>query len=247
MALIQSMEKQGNFLFKYRGQFPVVLFVLALPFMYSTDYNNISVETQTYMIFTAIILSIIGFLVRFYTIGTTPKGTSGRNTDKQVATVLNSTGMYSIVRHPLYLGNYFIWLGVATSTLDIYFTVIMSLLFWVYYERIIFAEERFLENKFGIAFVSWSNTLPAFIPSLLKFNRSDTPFSLITVLRREYAGVLATVIGFTYIEGFRGYFANKVWSISAFSYQFLIVVLVLVLILRSLKHYTNILDETGRS
>ena len=125
MALIQSMEKQGNFLFKYRGQFPVVLFVLALPFMYSTDYNNISEETQTYMIFTAIIFSIIGFLVRFYTIGTTPKGTSGRNTDKQVATVLNSTGMYSIVRHPLYLGNYFIWLGVATSTLDIYFTIMM--------------------------------------------------------------------------------------------------------------------------
>ena len=98
MALLQSMERQGNFLFKYRGQFPVILFILAVPFIYLTDYNMISEQSQTCFMYTAIILSSIGFLVRFYTIGTTPQGTSGRNTKKQVATVLNSTGMYSLLR-----------------------------------------------------------------------------------------------------------------------------------------------------
>ena len=30
MSLEQSFEKQGNFLFKYRGQFPIILFLLAI-------------------------------------------------------------------------------------------------------------------------------------------------------------------------------------------------------------------------
>jgi len=248
MALLQSMERQGNFLFKYRGQFPAILFILAVPFIYLTDYNKISEQGQTCFLYTAIVLSAIGFLVRFYTIGTTPQGTSGRNTKEQVATVLNSTGMYSLLRHPLYLGNYLIWLGIAVATFNIYFVVIMSLLFWVYYERIMFAEERFLEGKFGNAYLNWSNTLPAFIPALLNFKKSNTPFSIITVLRREYASMLAAVIGFVFVEGVRNYFFYpEKGLISGFSLQLLVGTAIIVLVLRSLKHYTHLLDEKGRS
>ncbi len=247
MALIQSMEKQGNLLFKYRGQFPVFLFFLSLPFIYTTDYKSLSDSLQTNLLYLAIVLSFLGFLVRFYTIGTTPEGTSGRNTKKQVAEVLNSTGMYSMLRHPLYLGNYLIWLGISVSTLNVSFIVIMSLLFWLYYERIMFAEERFLENKFGDNFFTWSNNLPAFIPSFFSFKKSEIPFSVISVLRREYAGVFATVIGFCFIEIFRTYFTYQIWMLSTFSLQFLIATFLLVIILRSMKHYTNILKEQGRS
>ena len=247
MALIQSMEKQGNFLFRYRGQFPILLFVLAIPFIYSADYNAISKQGQVYFGYCAITLSIIGFLIRFYTIGTTTKGTSGRNTSSQVATVLNSKGVYSVVRHPLYLGNYLIWLGIAVFTFNVYFIVIMSLLFWLYYERIMFAEERFLERKFGDMYLNWSDSLPAFMPSVLNFKKSDIPFSIITVLRREYSSVLSSIIGFVFIEGFKNYFTTKAWVISTFSFQILISVLILVFILRTLKHYTNVLNEKGRS
>ena len=248
MALLQSMEKQGNFLFRYRGQFPVILFILSVPFIYLTDYNSISEQSQIFFMYTAITLSVIGFLVRFYTIGTTPKGTSGRNTKEQAAAVLNSTGMYSLLRHPLYLGNYLIWLGISLATFNIYFVVIMSLLFWIYYERIMFAEERFLEGKFGNDYLNWSNTLPAFIPALLNFKKSETPFSIITVLRREYASILAAVIGFVFVEGVRNYFFyHEKDLISNFSLQFLIIILIIVLTLRSLKHYTSLLTEGDRS
>jgi len=58
----------------------------------------------------AIALSMFGFIIRAIAIGTTPKGTSGRNTKEgQVAESLNTKGIYSMVRHPLYLGNYFMW------------------------------------------------------------------------------------------------------------------------------------------
>lgn len=247
MTLLQSTVKQGNFFFKYRGQFPILLFVISIPFMYLTDYNSISGQTQQNVLLLAIILSVVGFIIRFYTIGTTPSGTSGRNTKKQIADFLNSTGMYSMVRHPLYLGNYIIWLGIAISTFNIYFIIIMSLLFWIYYERIMFAEEDFLANKFGNVFFNWSNSLPAFIPSFFNFKKSKNSFSIITVLRREYASVLAAVIGFVFIEIFRNYFSNNIWSISIFSKFLLSTSIVLVLFLRTLKNYTNFLNQKGRS
>ena len=111
MALVNSWERQGNFLFKYRGQFPVILFVLSVPFLYFTE--SINESSIVYWNYTALLVSVLGFLIRFYTIGTTPKGTSGRNTKEQIADYLNSTGIYSLVRHPLYLGNYLIWIGIA--------------------------------------------------------------------------------------------------------------------------------------
>ena len=70
----------------------------------------------------SIVLCFVGFLVRFYTIATSAKDTSGRNTKQQVANSLNTKGIYSIIRHPLYFGNYM--------------------------KELCFAEERFLERKF---------------------------------------------------------------------------------------------------
>jgi len=247
MALIQSMEKQGNYLFKYRGQFPIILFILAIPFIYQTDYNVLTDHYQRYILFFAYLISLLGFLIRFYTIGTTPEGTSGRNTKEQVADILNSTGMYSLLRHPLYLGNYLIWIGIAITVINLYFVVIMSLLFWLYYERIMYAEERFLERSFGNDYLKWSNSLPAFIPSILNFKRSDTPFSFITILRREYASVLAAVIGFLFVEGFKAFKTTGEWRLSSVSIQILFSTILIVFVLRSLKHFTKLLNEKGRS
>lgn len=247
MALIHSFEDDGNWLFKRRGFIPVVLFVLAIPAVYFTDYAGMSPYFIRIINYTAAILSIAGFLVRAYTIGTTPRGTSGRNTDKQVAEQLNTSGIYSVVRHPLYLGNYLMWIGIVLFTKNFSFTIIVSLLYWIYYERIMFAEERFLEKKFGNVYLEWSKKAPAFIPRLSGFRKSQVSFSLKSVLRREYSGVLATVIGFVFVEILIGYFQ---WGVFHVGYKFLVALIaaaVAALILRSLKHYTKVLSEEGRS
>ena len=245
MALINELEKQGNFLFKYRGQFPVVLFILAIPFLYFTNSTQpLLAENYTFI---AIALSVVGFLIRAYTIGTTPRGTSGRNTKEQVAEVLNSTGVYSMVRHPLYLGNYFMWIGIVVFTFNWYFVFVVSLLYWVYYERIMFAEERFLERKFGQQYLDWASNLPAFIPKFSQFKKSDIPFSVISVLRREYSGVLANVIGFVFVLLLRNFFEGNNTLVSD-SWLIAIAITTLVsLVLRTLKRSTSLLDEEGRS
>ena len=247
MALVNEFEKQGNFLFRYRGQFPVLLFLLAVPFLYWTDVTSLSDHSKEIYCYSAVILSILGFCIRAFTVGTTPKGTSGRNTKEQKAFVLNTTGIYSTVRHPLYLGNYFMWIGIVVFTYNPYFIVIVSLLYWIYYERIIYAEERFLERKFGEEYVTWASGLPVFLPNLKLYKPSIIPFSLKTVLRREYSGVLATVIGFVFVEVIRHYFSVGEWFINLSFLYMLLGVSVAAFLLRTLKHHTALLSEEGRS
>lgn len=247
MALLHSLEKEGNWLFKHRGQLPLILFLLAIPAVFVTSYDSFSPLTVKIVNYSAYILSVLGFLVRSYTIGTTPRGTSGRNTDEQVAEQLNHSGIYSSVRHPLYLGNYLMWLGIVLFTKNIEFTIIVSLMYWLYYERIMFAEERFLERKFGQPYLDWAKSVPAFIPNFSTFEKSAIPFSLKSVLRREYSGVLATVVGFVFVDFLIGYKRWHTIAIGRNFLYFLALTAVITIILRSLKHYTNVLKEEGRS
>ncbi|MDP4665387.1 MAG: isoprenylcysteine carboxylmethyltransferase family protein [Flavobacteriaceae bacterium] len=242
-----SLEKTGNKLFKYRGQIPVVLFILAIPFIWTTSYIDMSDATIGSLTIASIIVSLIGFYIRFFAIATTPRGTSGRNTSKQVAESLNTKGIYSIVRHPLYLGNYFIWLGIVVFTFSWSFMLIFSLAYWIYYERIMYAEEQFLHKKFGDKYKNWSSKTPAFWPSFKHSAKGDVPFSMKAILRREYSGVLATVMGFVYVEALRQY-SQDMLSMDTMRIPLYILggTAVVTLILRTLKKTTRVLHDDVR-
>lgn len=246
MALLHSFESDGNWLFKRRGWLPVFLFILAVPVVLMTDYGAISDQVKTIVAIIAIALSFIGQWVRAIAVGTTPKGTSGRNTEEQVAESLNSTGIYSVLRHPLYLGNYLMWIGIVVYTLNPSFIIIVSLMYWLYYERIMFAEERFLEKKFGQAYLDWSLKAPAFIPQFANYIKASVPFSMITVLRREYTGVLNTVIGFLFVDVLRYYSENGTFQFFLWQGYVLGGTVLLALVLRTLKK-SGKLNEEGRS
>ena len=247
MALIHSFESQGNWLFKRRGQIPVLLFLLAIPAVYLIKYEELDPVRVTIVNYSAAILSILGAIVRAYTIGTTPRGTSGRNTQEQVAESLNTSGIYSMVRHPLYLGNYLMWIGIVLFTQNFEFVIIVSLLYWIYYERIMFAEERFLEKKFGNVYLDWSKKVPAFFPRFSSFYSSETKFSMKSVFRREYSGILATVFGFVYVEFLIGWFRWNTIAIGRNLIYLFCATLLITIILRTLKHSSKLLNEEGRS
>ncbi|MEZ4889707.1 MAG: hypothetical protein R2779_03820 [Crocinitomicaceae bacterium] len=106
MALVHSFETSGNKLFRYRGQIPVILFILAIPVVYFTDYEFIKDNDILYytLLITCALISVSGQIIRSIAIGTSNKNTSGRNTKEgQVAEALNTEGIYSTLRHPLYL------------------------------------------------------------------------------------------------------------------------------------------------
>ena len=70
MALVNEFEKQGNFLFRHRGRFPVLLFILAVPFLYWTDTASLSNSLKEVYFYSAVILSLLGFCIRAFTVGT---------------------------------------------------------------------------------------------------------------------------------------------------------------------------------
>lgn len=254
MALIHSFEKSGNFLFKHRGIVPVFVFLLCLPILLCTHslslYYGLSSSACVVVSAVAICISLLGFVIRAYTIGTTPHGTSGRNTSKQEAMQLNTTGIYSVVRHPLYLGNYLMWLGLLIFIMDWPFLVAVSLLYWLYYERIMYAEERYLEKLYGETYLAWSLQVPAFLPNFKQFKKSEIPFHFKSVLRREYPGIMAMVLSFTLVDYIRTAMIAcfKLCAIPTDcgfwlrpSLYVCVVTLLITIVLRTLKHHTHLL------
>ncbi len=194
----------------------------------------------------SICISFLGMLLRALTIGHTPAGTSGRNTSTQLAESLNTSGIYSVVRHPLYLANFLIGLGLACFTLTWWFVVIYSLTFWLYYERIMMAEEAFLRSKFGEHFDVWAERTPAFIPSFRHYTRSQLPFSLRNVLRREYNTLFQIVVVTFLLEFFSDWFETHKIGVTSNWWIFLGVGTVVWLILMTLKRHTKLLNVAGR-
>lgn len=249
MALLHSFESSGNILFRYRGQIPVVLFLSAIPVVYFTNYTWFVTCDWTHLallLFSAF-LSLFGLVIRSIAIGTSNKNTSGRNTKEQVAEALNTKGIYSTMRHPLYVGNYFMWIGIVVYTMNIWFFLLVSLAFWLYYERIMFAEERFLERKFGQDYLEWSLKVPAFIPSWKNYEKTHIPFSLKTILRREYSGVTATILGFLFVDFLRDWFMTGEIIYRPYYGIGLTVAIAISLVFRTLKHNTKLLYEADRS
>ncbi|MCL2132156.1 MAG: isoprenylcysteine carboxylmethyltransferase family protein [Lentimicrobiaceae bacterium] len=248
MALKHSFEATGNFLFKYRGQIPVFIFLIGLPFLYFADYNYFTTDlwVEPVLAVVGVCVSLAGIIIRSYTIGTTPKGTSGRNTQKQIAESLNAKGIYSIVRHPLYVGNYLMWAGLLIFAGNAAYFLVASLIYWLYYERIMYAEERFLERTFGQSFIDWSMYVPAFIPAFSKFEKGEMRFSFKAVLRREYSGFFAVALCFMVVDLLRYYVIYNAINCMRISVFAAVFFLIAMLVLRTLKHHTKLLNDSVR-
>jgi protein-S-isoprenylcysteine O-methyltransferase Ste14 len=207
MALVHEFENSGNWLFKRRSWLPVFMVVAGIIVMYLGNRQAIIFDMRDELIFLGV--SLFGQVIRILTVGFTPKNTSGRNTvNGQVADELNITGIYSLLRHPLYLGNFFMWLGPVLFLRSFCFTVIFGLMYWLYYERIMFAEEQFLRRKFGEIYDKWSETVGSFIPYSLNFIRPNLPFSVRNILKREYNSFVNIFVIFILLDLFRNYFLS---------------------------------------
>jgi protein-S-isoprenylcysteine O-methyltransferase Ste14 len=244
MTIKKSLEVSGNFLFKYRGHIPLIVFVLIVPISFLTPYKTYASYhgLNETILFTALFLIFSGHLIRARTVGKRTIQTSGRNRSHQVAQVLNKIGWYSLVRHPLYFGNYLIWFGLAIFLSNFWFVIILSLLFWIYYERIMFAEEVFLEEKFGGEFTEWASKTPSFFPSFKNYKPNDCPFSWRIVAKNEYPGIISSATSFLFIlilkrSALLGYF-----SFCSSDAVFVVIIVVFGVSCKILKKFTAVFE-----
>ena len=181
------------FLFKYRGILPPLFLIFALGlqinvavFARGAGLPNIAL----------LILGLFGLGIRVFAIGYAGKNTSGRNVIGHVADSLNTTGIYSICRNPLYLGNFFMWLACIMALDSVPIIAAFLIAFWWFYSRIIQSEEAFLTQKFGAEYSDYRATTWRILPNILTYRRGQTRFDMIRVFHQESGGLLAFFTAF---------------------------------------------------
>ena len=238
----QRMAIEGQWLFRHRGIIPLLLLIPGVWSLSHFQFLGGSHALQQVWDWMCLAVSISGLVLRAATVGFVGQGTSGRNTESQVAVELNTTGWYSVVRNPLYLGNYLIMLGIILVPADISLVVITACLFWIYYERIIAAEESFLHEKFGIAYAEWARRTPVFFPRLSGWVSPVRTFNWRMALRREYTAVLLIGIAFSLLNGIQHFVVEDRFYLDRSWAAFLLGSISVYLTLRTVKIRTSLLN-----
>jgi len=242
----QEMQSQGQWLFRWRSYLPLLFLVLCVPAFASYGYPFGSHTADLAWEFVCLSVGLFGLAIRCLVIGYAPKDTSGRNTKSQLAESLNTKGMYSLIRNPLYLGNFFMWAAPILLLHTWWLWGIYALAFVLYYERIIMTEEAFLSQKFGNDYGQWSSQTSAFFPRHLRWQKPDLPFSWKHVLRREYHGLFGLIAAMTAAEFVgdlcihRSVIVDPIWAV------IFIASTVFYLFVRFLAKCTHILHVEGR-
>jgi protein-S-isoprenylcysteine O-methyltransferase Ste14 len=99
------------------------------------------------------IIALMGALLRLWAAGHIIKGR-----------VLTQSGPYSFTRNPLYLGSFFMALGVIIGGQGYWLLPIFALFFIVVYFPVMRAEEQELLRGYGDRFIEYSKRVPLFIP-----------------------------------------------------------------------------------
>ena len=181
MLIRDRLASDGRFLFRWRSYAPLVLLPLFLAALPEEERISQAVGPA--------VEHIIFFVSVFVGVPRTghPLGHHrlrswrhiGAQHAGQRADQLNTSGMYSIVRNPLYIGNFVAILGVLICVKVWWLVAMFALRYWLYIERVIAVEEAFLEQKFGDDYRAWVGADPrVFLPKLCNWIPPTERFSL---------------------------------------------------------------------
>ncbi|MDG1842379.1 MAG: isoprenylcysteine carboxylmethyltransferase family protein [Crocinitomicaceae bacterium] len=237
----KTKKKIGNLLFKYRGQFPLFIVLISIPFVYNE--RKIESSSLLFEIFFSLLLVFLGHAIRSLVVGHRNLHSSGKNRDQQVAEKLNTTGIYSMLRHPLYFGNFFIWIGLLTFIQNLYFLLLGVLFFLFLYYFIFFVEEEYLRVKFKDEHKKWAKKTPIFLPSFSNYKKPQGSFNWKMVWKNEYPGICASLSCIWFIQMLKVVFMHQqvpsyliVWAMALVLFGFGS---------KYLKHKTNFFPKEG--
>ncbi len=246
MRLADQALHSGRLLFRWRSYVPLLFLpALALAFV---DYHRPFASPTLALAWqlACLAVAVAGLVVRIMVVGHAPFGTSGRNQAEQKAESLNTTGLYSVVRHPLYLGNALMFIGIALLPGVWYVPVIVVLGTALYYERIMLVEEAFLEQKYGEAFRAWADRTPAIVPAWRLWRAPSLPFSWRTALRGEIYAAFATVLLFFLLDAVAAWRDAGAFRVSLMWSTIAVLIGIVWVVTRFLKKHTEILSVAGR-
>jgi protein-S-isoprenylcysteine O-methyltransferase Ste14 len=177
-----KLVRLGNFSFKYRGyMLPVAILLLFIPSARFTADPAVAGLT-------GFVIAVVGQVCRICTIGLAYIIRGGKD-HKVYAEELVTAGLYSHVRNPMYVGNFFLVIGLAVASNSWVFALIGVPLSLGMHKAIVAAEENFLRNKFGAQYDAFCARVPRWVPRLpgLLTTVRGMQFEWRRVVAREYA------------------------------------------------------------
>ncbi len=130
-------------------------------------------------------IALAGALLRVWAAGHIEKGR-----------VLAQDGPYAITRNPLYLGSFFMALGILIAGQGYWLLFPFALFFAGFYYPVMRAEERELLQGHGEAFLSYANRVPLFFPNFRNVIGGSSTFLWSRVIKnrehRTLAGLFLT-------------------------------------------------------
>lgn len=133
---------------------------------------------------TGLIIALFGALMRITSVGFSKPATSGRQNYLK-AENLNTSGLYSLVRNPLYVGNFFIYNGILIAYSSIIALIFLNIFFITNYYFIIYSEENYLKKQFGEEYKKYLDAVPRAVPNFKNYKKNDGQFNLYKVMLRE--------------------------------------------------------------
>lgn len=170
----------GDLCFRFRA-ISVVPIVLICFFVFSPNDPG---KYNTLLNVLGFIIALFGGLTRMTSVGFSKPVTSGRENYLK-AENLNTSGLYSLVRNPLYVGNFFIYNGILIAYSSIYALVLLNVFFVFNYYFIIFSEENFLKKQFGAEYENYLKRVPSVVPNFKEYKKNEGKFSFLKVILRE--------------------------------------------------------------
>lgn len=170
-----------NFLFTYRSYTPIPFLVVMLVFARPTLTS----------IVIGVVMAGLGESIRFW--GVSYAGSETRTTGAVGGTQLVTSGPYSHVRNPLYVGNILMYVGVGvmSNALMPYLPLVALAYFLFQYTGIVSLEEEYLARTFS----NWNEyraVVGKFIPRLKAFNENrELKPNYSRALRSERSSLIA--------------------------------------------------------
>lgn len=195
-----NFQSLGGFFFRFRGQLPLVFLALLIPLSFYVNFPLYPSNAMCLVQVFSWLCVLVGIGLRAWVVAQKAPHTSGRNRHEQVAHSLNTSGLYSVTQHPLYIGSFLIWIGISIQFNSLVFIIGVCFFSVLMIYFIITHEAEFLKNKFGEEYSRWSRATPVFYINPLKFKPSVIPFNGIRVLASEYPTWVSIVAGLLMVD-----------------------------------------------
>ena len=177
-----TASRLGNFFFKIRSFTPIPFIIALLYFA----------KPAWYTVVIGVPFIVVGELLRVWAVGYA--GASTRARTLGAARDLVTTGPYSYVRNPLYLGNFLLSLGVCLVANVYELVAVLVIGYFFQYLPIIAVEEAYLLESCGPVYQTYQEQVPRFIPQFRSYPDPSThDFSFARAIKSEKRTLTAIV------------------------------------------------------